>query len=411
MQVKIKEKAGKGALFLLMMGIYYFYNNYINVGGFDVGYQYLLCAVVTGIGLLFFLAVPDLRKFTECIRGIGTMIMPYLVCMIFSFGIWIFTFVDVRQMISGFFAPVYMILCAVTIGVLFYMLGKKTVVYVFWAISAACGILAVQQMLTVGVGEFFYEFYILVSSMSEETLPAMRELEFPQWGYSYGMIFIYFLFERKNMRPGTFILRMSVLTVCSLLVFKRSSMMGAVVGAAVAFWYSKVKNKKYFVNGMIVCFLVFAIAYVPVVRYGVFRTVVERYDINVSNRENLYDTYREYYEYSASYLGKGFGWVQNHVKSEEGVAAYDIHNEYLKNYIELGFWGYLCWILMTLPWMTKRFLTQKNPRSDSTVIGCMIYMAVLYMTENICFCYSFILTLCVILMTVYRDEECEKGVQ
>lgn len=161
------------------------------------------------------------------------------------------------------------------------------------------------------------------------------------------------------------------------------------------------------VSLLISAFLIFAVVYIPVVRYGLFDKLVESFDIDTSHRDELYDIYAEYYQYNPSYMGKGLGWVQNHLKSQEGLAAYDVHNEFLRNYIELGFWGYLFWSFFVFPWIIRCSVKQKIPRSDGIVMGSMVYAAILYITENIFFFYTFSITLCVVIMACRQCDDKE----
>ena len=171
-----------------------------------IGYQYIGCAAVIMIGGLSFLVAPKFSAFFECIKDIAILSTPYLVCMLFSLGIWIFTFTGIRQMISGFFAPSYIILSISCVGCLVYLIGEKAVVYTFWAMSAAFGVMILRQIRLVGLGEFFYELYLLLASGSLDALPAMRTLEGPRFSYCYGLYFLYFFFQSFFKKQNKFIL-------------------------------------------------------------------------------------------------------------------------------------------------------------------------------------------------------------
>ena len=405
MQNNYKTRLIDGIVFAILAAIFYFYANYIYIGGFGVGYQYIGCMIIIAIGGVAFLVTPKLPEFIECMKGIGIMCLPYLVCIVVTLGIWIFTFTGIRQMISGFFAPVYILICVFCIGVVQYFLKKKAVAYVFWAMSIAFFIMIIQQMREVGVGEFFYEMYVLITSASTDTLPAMRVLEGPRFSYCYGLFFIYFLYHRKDTSKGRFFLRMMVCIFCFLVGFKRSCVLATIWGLVISLIYSRcgVFFKRKFVNILIVVFLIFAVAYIPIVRYGVFDRIVEVLNIDTSHRDELYDYYFDYYEFDPSFMGQGFGWVQNHIEGQEGLYAYDVHNEYLRNYIELGFWGYIFWILSVFPWVIKQAITNKDQRKDAVIAGGMVYMAILYITENIFLFYTFYMVLSVVIMSCRRD--------
>ena len=125
MQNNYKTRLIDGIVFAILAAIFYFYANYIYIGGFGVGYQYIGCMIIIAIGGVAFLVTPKLPEFIECMKGIGIMCLPYLVCIVVTLGIWIFTFTGIRQMISGFFAPVYILICVFCIGVVQYFLKKR----------------------------------------------------------------------------------------------------------------------------------------------------------------------------------------------------------------------------------------------------------------------------------------------
>ena len=116
MQTNNRNKIVVCAAFVLLAGIFYFYERYMVIGGFGVGYQYIGCAMVILLGFGWFLIKPDP---TYMFRSIGTsavIALPYVAVMLSTAVIWTFDFTPIRQMVSGFFAPSYMILCIVCAG-------------------------------------------------------------------------------------------------------------------------------------------------------------------------------------------------------------------------------------------------------------------------------------------------------
>ena len=150
----MKIRAADILLFLLLTEIFYFYNTYVNIGGFGVGYQYIGCILVVVVGVWLFLAVPDLHSLYSLTKTGIILALPYVTAMLCSWAVWIFDFVPVRQMISGFFEPAYMILCIVCAVFLVYMLQDKAVEYSFWAMTAAFILLLIPKVRLFGAAGF-----------------------------------------------------------------------------------------------------------------------------------------------------------------------------------------------------------------------------------------------------------------
>ena len=78
MQTKSRNKLVELAAFALLAEIFYFYNSYVKVGGFNVGYQYIGCIFVVVLGLSCFLVTPDPLYLYRAVKASGTLILPYI---------------------------------------------------------------------------------------------------------------------------------------------------------------------------------------------------------------------------------------------------------------------------------------------------------------------------------------------
>lgn len=87
-----------------------------------------------------------------------------------------------------------------------------------------------------------------------------------------------------------------------------------------------------------------------------------------------------------------------------GLESVNVHCDYIRSYIELGFWGYLCWMLLVFPLAVKRTVKGKNLKNDAIILGVCTAMALLRVTENISQLYSAILGMSIIIIQCSREK-------
>ena len=397
-------------LFLILLEIFYFFSTYVDIGGFGVGYQYLGCIAVALLGGIFFLLFPDVTEFLGRARISLLLMSPFFCCMLASLGIWIFSFTGIRQMISGFFEPGYMLICLTAVGCLSYVLKEKLIPYLFWAMNLAFSIMIVQQMRLAGPGEFFRQMYVLVTSNAIETLPIMKQLELPRFSYAYVFFFIYFLYKRKEEGNVKFAFRMLACVFFFLVGYKRSCILALAVSLAFSLLYrmAGTSSRRKILNLGAVILAIFCVACIPVIRNGLFDYVVERLQIDTNNRQEIYEYYKQFYRFAPDYWGQGLGWAMDHMRTSEEIGdamgRLGIHYEYVRGYIELGFCGYLLWILVSFPWLMRKLSSCRNVDSNAAIMAVFIAMAVLYTTENIWAYYSPVMVMGAIVLRSWQME-------
>ena len=86
MQTNNQNKIVVSAAFVLMIAIFYFYDNYMVIGGFGVGYQYICCAMVVLLGFGWFLIEPDPMYLGRSVKMSLIIALPYVVIMLCTAG-------------------------------------------------------------------------------------------------------------------------------------------------------------------------------------------------------------------------------------------------------------------------------------------------------------------------------------
>ena len=95
---------------------------------------------------------------------------------------------------------------------------------------------------------------------------------------------------------------------------------------------------------------------------------------------------------SPSYRGRGYEFCVQLLKSMRGtkdqvVAINAVHNDILKMYVEMGFWGFLLWILGYYVFQTHWFITRCGEKVAVCFMAINVYMLITYLTDNTMFYY------------------------
>ena len=72
---------------------------------------------------------------------------------------------------------------------------------------------------------------------------------------------------------------------------------------------------------------------------------------------------------------------------DQVVAINAVHNDILKMYVEMGFWGFLLWIMVYYVFQTHWFITRCGEKVAVCFMAINVYMLVTYLTDNTMFYY------------------------
>lgn len=110
--------------------------------------------------------------------------------------------------------------------------------------------------------------------------------------------------------------------------------------------------------------------YVYLIKSGMFFRVIYSLGINTMQRDTLYKAMNYYYDFSPTFLGKGSGftskWLDNNwmnINIYGATSALGLHNDFLRHYIELGFFGFLAYLvslLLIIPYKIKQYFGIKS---------------------------------------------------
>lgn len=403
------------AYFACSIPMYYFYTGSIPAGGFNFLYCYLAAIAFIVITFAYFLVVPDVERMSKVLKYAGIMSVPYILTMIYSLFVWTMNLTPLRIMIRGFFWPTYQLIAIFMAASAVYCFGKKGLYYQLAALFTAYVLFFIGLIQEGGVAQLCSEYWRLLVTASEETGPLLAQLEKIAYAHGMGIFLIYLVFTWKENRENKWFFIPALFFFSAGL--KRSALLGMAVGFVVAMvtrWLSQRGKRSFaYVSGVIM--LIVGLVYIWGLSVNIVDLVTERFHINTMGRSEIYSVMRNYYDFSVTFWGKGLGYVSYSIST--GLIDVgnqfrgDIHNDMLRQYIELGMFGFVMWLWSFFYWRIKRFMEGVDVRQGTLVLIVFVYCFICYMTENMYYRFNTGLALAVVILSyaVQREEQKEKN--
>lgn len=380
------QKAKELYFLLVAVLMYYFITEVINLGLF-VTFRHAFALVLFASALLFFLFRPNIARGLVAFRSAVWYSLPLAVTIFASLFIWFMGQVDVSVIsrgLSGAFVYNNMLSFALAAGAILYVFGERGIWYNLIAILVANILMILTIMMQYGVGSYVSELVALITSFAAVTGDIIVQAEVHELAFCLGAYLIYMLLKpKKNI---VFYILMALTLFCFLSAFKRIGMIAIVVAMAFGwglhliskFRKETAKNLTVFLS-LLLC--VILVGYIAAIKLDVF-ALLEQIGIETSGRVVIYHAVDRFYEFTPEFLGNGIGFLTYQLSSGMNVGVSSVHNDFLQYYIDLGFWGYLLWLLsMTVARVC--YFGRKGRIDNAILCLCLsIYLLIVSSTDN-----------------------------
>lgn len=193
-------------------------------------------------------------------------------------------------------------------------------------------------------------------------------LEAHEVGAAMSCFFLYFLLFYKGKGRMVFLIETAVILALSnkrIILF--SILLGIIIYYVLVLLERTSKKAKYIYGGfVIICCFVF----VWLIKSEWLIQLFNNYGINMMQREKFYLGIAKTYEFSPFYLGHGSGFSSNWMdKNWSTLGVYGmtgtlgLHNDILKYFIDLGFFGLLLYIgnyVINIPRIVSKYIGSKE---------------------------------------------------
>lgn len=241
---------------------------------------------------------------------------------------------------------------------------------------------------------------------------ASRLLEVHEVTFIFGLLIIYLLisdyFTKKAIKKRWIIL----LTVFCLLGFKRILLIAMLVGIISYFSMRKAKKPTKIVWMSIIAIALSLVWVFLCSSWDLLTGISLKFGIDLAGRNWIYSNFYPYYDFSLTYLGAGVGYVQEMIYKMSTMVlnghSIGLHNEYMRLFIELGFFPYIVYFLLVWPASIKMLYDKTGYRTALIYFTLWIVTAICIATDNLLTYPNFMLTFWLILITVINGDDTKK---
>ena len=386
MENKLLNISLKGYFIAVAVLMYYFLTETINLG-ILVTYRHVFALILFVSAFFCFLFKPNIARGAATIKSTLIYCAPLIVTLLASLFIWFVKQVDtnvIARGLSGLFGYSNMLSFTLAAVAFLYIFGEKGIWYNLIAILISNILTICTVIFQNGIGVFFSEFVTLVTTFAAQTGDVIVQAEIHELAFCLGAYLIYMLLKpRKNI---VFFILLGLSVFCFFTAFKRIGIIAIAVALAFG-WLLKfiAKFNKSTARNLVIIFsiglVVLFIAYVAIIKLDVF-TLLEKAGIDTSGRVKIYSAVDKFYEFAPDFLGNGIGFLTYQLSTNMNVGVSAVHNDFLQYFIDLGFWGYILWLVSMTVLRVCYFGSKGKTENAVITFALIVYLVIVSSTDN-----------------------------
>ncbi len=386
MENKILEKAIGFYFMVVAVMMYYFLNEYIDLG-VHVTYRHAFALVLAFSAIAMFLFKPNIARGVVAFKDACVYSVPLLITTVVSLFVWFMGTVDtdvISRGLSSSFIFTNMLSFALGVGALLYIFGRKGIWYNLIAILAANILMIISIMAQYGIGSYFSELVTLITTFAGVTGDIIIQAEIHELAFCIGAYLIYMLYKPKKNIIYFILLFLSLF--CFLSAFKRIAIIAIAIALALGYLLKFIAhfNKKT-ASRLVIFFsivvILLLIGYIALIKGDAFE-FLEKAGINTSGRVEIYNAVDKFYEFSPAFLGNGIGFLTYQLNTFMKVGVASVHNDFLQHFIDLGFWGYIVWLASMTLVRVMYFGKKGNVENAIVTFMLTVYLIIVSTTDN-----------------------------
>lgn len=386
MENKTLEYAKRIYFVAVAVLMYYFLTEVIDLGLY-ITYRHAFALVLAASGILCFLYKPNIARGVTAAKSALVYSAPLLVTFTVSMFIWFVKQVNVSVIsrgLSAVFIYTNMLSFALAAAAFLYIFGEKGIWYNLIAILTANILMIITIMAKYGIGNYFSELITLIKTFAAETGDIIVRAEIHELAFCLGAYLIYMILKpKKNI---AFVILLALTLFCFISAFKRIGMIAIVIALffGVMLKFISKYSKKAAINlAMLftVLIILLLIGYIALIKMNAFE-LLEQIGIDTSGRANIYNAVSKYYDFSPGFLGNGIGFLTYQLSSNIHIGVASVHNDFLQYFIDLGFWGYIMWLVSMTLLRVKYFGANGKVESAIVTFALLVYLIVVSLTDN-----------------------------
>lgn len=345
-----------------------------------------------GIAVMILLVTADFGNLRSIFGFVGLYGFWLLIIIVYSAIIWLINFETASYMFRGFSKLMYQVMLLLVIFGAAYMFGEKGIHYTFYGLLLGNAVIALLYIPRFGLSGVISSVVHFIVSIGDAT-GYMRRLEIHDITFTYGFFLLYFIFFDKVSSKKMKAFNIIAAALFFVIGFKRIAIASFLLMFVVGWILGKFSPKVQYRLMMTALILaaVFAFVYLVSIKYHLFMMIMDMMGVDVMGRDVLYGYIDKYYRISPSFWGYGFEYVHMmmteiaKIGGKQFNGMIDIHNDFMRVYIEMGFFGFIAWALYTLVYQFKWIKSRFGIDTARLFFLCEIYIYFTYMTDNTLF--------------------------
>lgn len=230
-----------------------------------------------------------------------------------------------------------------------------------------------------------------------------------------GLSFVYMISHRRGNRINK--LKAILCAIYFVISWKRIGLFAVVFVFGLNIILKR-KNAlyKYFANNLIaVAGVVACLIYVSFSASDLLIELLGKYGISMMGRNIIFSYFRQFCDFSPSYLGRGVGFVGKQFTFTTARELYNmasiraLHNDFFKVYLQIGFAGFIAWAFYWLSYIPKFIARKFGVNSGYIALMVIVYSFIIYTTDNMEGNYNYQLVLSMLLTTTCLTAYKKKG--
>ena len=386
MEHKYIPIVGKAYFMAVAVLMYYFLTEVLELGLF-ISYRHVFALILFASTLVVFLFKPNISRGIVAVKATFVYCVPLIVTVLVSLLIWFEGQVDTSVIARGLSSTfIYTNMISFTLAAVsfLYVFGEKGMWYNLIAILIANIMMLLTIIAQNGVGVFFSELITLILTFAGETGDVIVQAEIHELAFCLGAYLVYMLL--KPRRNAVYFILLGLTCFCFITAFKRIGILAMAIALAFG-WFLRfvAKFKKDIAARLILFFTILLIlvliGYIAIIKLDVF-SLLEKAGIDTSGRVVIYQAVDKFYDFSPEFLGNGIGFLTYQLSTHMNVGVNSVHNDFLQYFIDLGFCGYILWLIsMTL--VRVRYFGAKGKTENAIVAFTLtVYLVIVSSTDN-----------------------------
>lgn len=312
--------------------------------------------------------------------------IPLLLVYLLSLWVWSTGAMEVMYISRGTQKMIFQAITVISVISGVWLFGAACMEYLSIGLFIAYGLIIGYEAVSYGIPGAIQEALFTIMG-NTEPCPFMIRIELHDVAFAMGIILIYYTMRKPKV--GKQWMYIAAGGFFFLMGYKRIAIAALAVAVVVAFWIRRRKDRtvKAIVPIVGIALIFISFGFVIIITNGTFAEIMNQLDIEMSGRDRIYKYMAQFYEISPEYQGYGFEYTVALLRNmraigEEIIHVTGIHNDILKQYIEMGFWGFIVWMVYT--YVFQMLLFGKRCGRDVMILCFIInlYAWITYMTDN-----------------------------